>query len=48
MPLVFTTTNQLFKLNKKAAGTAAICPPEGKLSGEWNVTDANGAVPVEF
>ena len=48
VPLVFTTTNQIFKLNKKAPGTAAICPPEGKLSGEWTATDANGAISVEL
>jgi hypothetical protein len=46
--LSFTTTNQLFKLNKKAAGTAAICPPEGKLSGVWTVADENGGVTVEY
>ena len=48
VPLVFTTTNQIFKLNKKAPGTAAICPPEGKLSGEWTATDANGVISVEL
>ncbi len=47
IPLEFTTTNQLFKLNKKAPGTAAICPPEGKLSGSWTSTDSNGTVSVE-
>jgi hypothetical protein len=48
VPVVFTTTNQVFKLNKKAAGTAAICPPEGKLSGSWTVTDANGVITDEL
>ena len=48
VPLLFTTTNQIFKLNKKAPNTAAICPPEGKLSGEWTATDANGAISVEL
>jgi len=48
VPLVFHTKNQLFKLNKKAAGTAPICPTEGKLTGDWTVTDANGAVSVEL
>jgi hypothetical protein len=48
VPLVFQTTNQLFKLNTKAAGTAPICPPTGKLSGTWNVTDANGVVTNEL
>jgi hypothetical protein len=48
VPLAFTTTSQVFKLNKKAPGTAAICPPEGKLGGEWTVTDPNGAVSVEL
>ncbi len=48
VPLAFTTTSQLFKLNKKAAGTAPICPSSGTLSGEWTVTDTNGAVTVEL
>ena len=48
VPVVFTTTNQLFKLNKKAPGTASICPPTGQLSGTWNVTDANGVVTDEL
>jgi len=47
-PLEFTTTNQIFKLNKKAPGTAPICPPEGKLSGTWTSTDSNGAVSAEL
>ena len=47
LPLEFTTPNQVFKLNKKAPGTSAICPPEGKLSGAWSSTDANGAVSAE-
>jgi hypothetical protein len=48
VPLVFTTKNQPFKLNKKAAGTSAICPSTGSLSGEWTVTDAKGTVSVEL
>jgi len=48
VPVVFTTTNQVFKLNKKAPGTAPICPPEGKLSGNWTVTDANGVITDEL
>jgi len=48
VPLAFTTASQLFKLNKKAAGTATICPTTGTLSGEWTVTDANGVVSVEL
>jgi hypothetical protein len=48
VPLVFTTKGQKFKLNKKVAGTAAICPTEGTLGGEWTVTDSNGAVSVEL
>jgi hypothetical protein len=46
--LEFVTANQVFKLNKKAPDTAAICPTEGKLSGNWNVTDANGQVTNEL
>jgi hypothetical protein len=48
VPVEFTTTNQVFKLNKKAPDTAAICPTEGKLSGNWAVTDANGVVSDEL
>jgi len=48
VPLKFTTPSQLFKLNKKAAGTAPICPPSGTLSGEWTVTDVNGVVSTEL
>jgi hypothetical protein len=48
VPLEFTTTNQIFKLNKKAPDTAAICPTEGKLSGNWASTDAHGTVSVEL
>lgn len=44
----FTTKNQKFKLNSKAAGTAPICPKEGLLSGNWNVTDAAGQVTDEL
>ncbi len=46
--LEFTTTNQSFKLNSKAPDTAAICPKTGLLSGNWNVTDANGQVTNEL
>jgi|ERR1035438_5563065 hypothetical protein len=48
VPVEFTTTNQIFKLNKKAPDTAAICPPEGKLSGNWAVTDSNGQISDEL
>ena len=48
IPLEFTTTNQTFKLNKKIAGTAPICPTTGLLSGNWAVSDANGVVTVEL
>jgi hypothetical protein len=45
--LEFTTTNQPFKLEKKAPDTAPICSPELKISANWNVEDANGQVQVE-
>jgi len=47
VPLEFTTTNQLFKLNKTYPNTAAICPKEGHLSGTWTVSDSNGGITVE-
>jgi len=47
VPLAFTTTNQIFKLNAKFPNTASICPKEGKLSGNWTVSDAVGTVEVE-
>jgi hypothetical protein len=48
VPVTFTTKEQKFKLNKKAPGTAPICPPTGLLSGNWTVTDPNGVVSEEL
>lgn len=43
-----TTSGAKFKLNKKAPGTAPICPTEGTMGGTWITEDANGEVSSEL
>jgi hypothetical protein len=44
VPLVITTTNQVFKL---VAGSTAGCPTEGKMNGSFSTTSKGEAVEVE-
>jgi hypothetical protein len=44
VPLVITTTNQVFKL---VAGSTAGCPTEGKMNGTFSTTSKGEAVEVE-
>jgi hypothetical protein len=45
-PLKITTSNQVFKANKKTSGAA--CPKEGKLSGEFSLTSSGETIESEL